>query len=882
MKRSLIAIASLAAMASGLAFAPEGRRIQLSEGDDTPGKVHFLSQKIELAEGQKQSWVTITRTGDFSDPRYGDFKITPTHLDQMVTNFNARVLGQDVFLDVAHKPNDGAAGKFVKLAVENGKLRGLVEWTEFGVDAVKKRGFAYLSAEYHENWKDNEKQMAHGCVLLGAGLTTRPVIKNLDAVQLSQDDADGAWRLAISPQLLKELTESSMDKFLKDLKAKLTAQGLPESAVTKLLAEAEKQLKAAGEDEPKMLGIVTAFEAAGQEAATQLKKLAQQGNTDPANITITLSQPAVDVDAAVKKILAEQEATRTSEAGKLAANLKLLSDTIAEGDKTLTPEGVKKFTEDFAPLISAATTEANVKHVAGLAVAQAKKLSAAEKLVSLGYMPSGQVHISVDDSNQIKSLQATIDKRLGFSGKPKTERTLIGEGGREVKLSEYAEKALANFDAQHGHKLASEHKMLAAGSGSVSDAAVPAIVERTVLREALYGLTSLSFMDVGTVPFANVVNIPYSYRDTSAVAGGTGLRRYEGQGIRRAGVIQTSEEARPIPQKLAFLLSAEMQLLLGASVINFDPIAENVRNVTRIVGEDTEAVNIGEIVQSADEASTANLSDTLTAQCNGTNKIFVTTQFPVVKPRKIYDLKGVQVGATVNDLVITLNSIVRAPYEQPADGSPLAAGWYYVMNWALGEFYFVNEAGVIQTPTNAWPLTVVGKYTTNAAKWDTDLGSLTVAQKYDDLLFRIGSRKAVLENDRYRTANMALMTGSVDNAITQASTFTSAGARNGSSLNADGSLGVTKGIPTFNVTAPGTAINDNRIVIGERGTSRFRMAKAFGMNPLEQARNAGGLFTDQKETFGTQFIVSHTPTQLKNGQTSLVLYSATGRIARAA
>ena len=70
------------------------------------------------------------------------------------------------------------------------KLRALVEWTAFGIDAVRNRGFTYLSAEYHEDWRDNERGDPHGCVLLGAGLTTRPVVKNLDRVALSAADPD--------------------------------------------------------------------------------------------------------------------------------------------------------------------------------------------------------------------------------------------------------------------------------------------------------------------------------------------------------------------------------------------------------------------------------------------------------------------------------------------------------------------------------------------------------------------------------------------------------------------------------------------------------------------------------------------------------------------
>lgn len=878
MKRSIIALAALAGMA---AHAAVGRHISLEEGD-TPGVVRFISQAIELADGAKQSWVTITRTGDFSDPRYGDFKITPTHLDQMVSNFNSRVLGQDVFLDVAHRPSDGAAGKFVKLQIEGTRLRGLVEWTPFGMDAVKTRGFAYLSAEYHEQWKDNEKQMAHGCVLLGAGLTTRPVIKNLDPVTLSLDDSDHApdVRVAISSQLLKELSEqSTMEKYLKMLSAFLATLGFTDVTGKPFNELLSLQLASVKDDDAKCLAAVESVKTLATSAMDQVKKL----GGDPQAVVIQLAAPgaAPDVAGEVTRVLAARDAANAAATTALSAKVKLLSDTIAEGDKSLTPEGVKKFSDDFAPMITAVTTDEQVKHLASLAINQAKALSAAQKLAGLGYNPAaGNIQITVESGNQIKSLQATIDKRLGFEDLPDHQRYAKTGGKLLAGNKAFAEKALAQFDAANGHRLAEEHKMLAAGTGLISDVSVPVVAERTVLREALYNLVSLQFMDVGTAEMANVITIPYSYRDTTG-AGVSALRRYEGQGIRRAGVIQTSEEARPLPQKLAFRLSNEMKLLMAASPINFDPVAENVRNIIRIVGEDTEAINMNELVRSSDESGVAAGNDTLTASVNGTNKVFVTSQFPVVKPRVVYDLKGTQVGSTLNPVVVTLNSVVRNEYVLPADGSALAAGTYYIMDWNLGELRFVTEAGVAVTPTNAWPLTVTYSYSTNVVKFDTDLGSTAVDVKYDLLLTAIGGRKAVIENDRYRTANMVLMSGAMDNALTQAKSFTASGARTATGLAADGSVGFTKGMPTFNPTAPGLLLNDNRIVVGERGNSRFRMVKAFAMNPMEQARDSNGLFIDEMEAFGTQYIVSHTPTQLKNSLTSVIAYSATGRVARA-
>lgn len=890
MRKTLIArtvLALLAGQAAAVAAAPAARHFLLDEGKTkAEGLVRYYSQSIELADGAKQSWVTITRTGDFSDPRYGDFKITPTHLDQMVTNFNKRALGQDVFLDVAHKPNDGAAGKFVKLKVEGTRLRGFVEWTDFGTDAVKKRGFAYLSAEYHENWKDNEKQMAHGCVLLGAGLTTRPVIKNLEPVQLSEDDNDHAApaRVLISPNLLKELTEPSMN-YLEQLKAKLLAMGLSPDVVTKLLAQAKTQLDAAADDKAKSEAIVLAWEETGKAVDGELKKLAGAGNGNDKNITITLAAPAggggaPDVSKAVNDAMEARDRKLAQDRTTLESKTKLLTDTLA-ADTSLTAEGVTKLAADVAPMITAATTDENVKALAALQLKNWNAQSAATKLATLGFnAPAGSVRITVQGDTQIKGLQAEVDKRLGLT-KDKDSRRFERTGGELLTANkDFAERVLAEYDAANGERLFAEHKQLAGGTGSVSDVAVPKIAERTVIREALYDLVSLNFMDVGTAQFSNVITIPYSYRDTAA-AGVNALRRYEGQGIRRGGVIQTEEETRPIPQKLAFKLSSEMQMLVSSSVINWEPVAENMRNMIRIVGEDTEAINLNELAVSADEyGATAVVAEALTAHVNGTKRIFALANFPVVKPRKVYDLKGVQVGSTVNAITVTLNSVVRSEYLLPADGTALAAGLYYVMNYNLGELQFVDETGAAATPTNGWVLTVSYSYSTNVKKFDTDIGSAETDVFWDTALFAIGARKAVIEDDRYYQANMILMSGNVNNSLTQAKTFGANSARVATGLSSDGSVGFVKDMPVWRPRAPGSMFGDTRILVGQRGTCRFRMVKPWSVQQLEQARDSNGLFIDSKETFGTQWVGSHTPTQLKAANTSVILYSTTGRVSR--
>ena len=544
---------------------------------------------------------------------------------------------------------------------------------------------------------------------------------------------------------------------------------------------------------------------------------------------------------------------------------KLLSDTINELGKAL-PEDVRKaLAEDMLPVIAGDMSDASVRSLAEAQVKMQEKLEAAKKLTAQGFSFRGNAHITVDDSNAVKSLQEAVDKRLGLSV-PK-----------DSPNAAFVEKVLAQFDAQRGADLQREHKMLAGGDGLISDISVPAVFERTVIREALYPLVSLQFVNVGSLEFAVAAQIPYSYRDTAG-AGRDSTRKYEGQGIARAGIKQALDTAYPIPQKLAFEVSDELRYLTGANRIDFDSVAENVRNASRIIGEDTERLIFNEVVNAGDEFAVAAGNDTLTATVNGTNKIFVTANFPVVKPRKVYDLQGTQVGATVNPIVVTLNSVARTEY----DGTGTqASGTYWTMDYNLGEIRFVSELGASVTPTNAWPLVVTYSYTTNVYKFDTDLGTDTVGIKYDDFLYRYGLRRSVLEDQRYYRANFGVMSGAVHEQILRANQFAALYDRGGLTVTAAGDLGSVRGVPNFKSFAPSLQLGDTRVVIGERGNTRYRMMKPWQMGELQDQRDSNGRFTGKKEAYGDQFVVLHTPTPLKGAYTSVVLYSAGGRVARA-
>lgn len=143
--------------------------------------------------------VHITRAGQFYDPRYGDFTISRAMLRQMVDNFERGAFGQAVFVDLHHQPELGAAGELKRLWLDGDDLLGEVQWTPFGRIAIEEKGFAYLSPEYDERFVDNESGQAYGAVLKGIGLTTRPVIKRLEKVSLSDFSRFRARLLEVNP-----------------------------------------------------------------------------------------------------------------------------------------------------------------------------------------------------------------------------------------------------------------------------------------------------------------------------------------------------------------------------------------------------------------------------------------------------------------------------------------------------------------------------------------------------------------------------------------------------------------------------------------------------------------------------------------------------------
>lgn len=851
-------------------------------------KIRIHTGRIYLADGPTVN-VNITRTGNFSDPRYGEFSITRAMLEQMVANFDSGAYGQKIFADLNHRPQDGAAGEFYRLWVECAGaeccLMGEIELTPYGEQAVRERGFVYLSAEFSDDWVDNETKISHGCVLHGAALTTRPVIKRLTPITLSEEDCQAGYRIFCTHELIKSLSEDYMkDEFIRALREKLEKMKLAEELITKFISMFEDQTTQI--DDKQALQVMSDTISSAAYKVTQYLSENPTASTiklDFSNMPAPIHQPAPDIGGEVKKQLAEIRKSEAVAAKNIAdahaSNMELFR-VMVKAEKGLDDVSLKMLS-DAEELIEPGMSEHQVMQLAAFQIKQSHAQVAARKLASMGFpVPQGVVRLISDEvDNSVKGLSEQISARLKFPKFTPSEEN-----------KKLAENVLAQYDEENISKLMAEAEMFKASNGSrlfklggVSDVAMPASVLRNVIQEAVLRLRGTEFVEASTPPFAQTWQYFYDKRDTSA-AGRRDTRKYQGQGVSRANIQVASATGYPIPQKIAFKLSVELIKLSQSGLINWDVMSRNAANAMQIINEDTDVLIHDEMLQSSDEyGAVAVSSEALTF--NGTNRVYPLANFPVVKPRRVYDLQGNQIGSTTNPITVTYtpnggSAAVLSEYDGTGDQS---AGKYYVLDLNMGEIYFTDEDGAIQTPAALDACTVSYSKAVNVTKFDSVLPSgVTDKQHWANFIYHFGTVKTQITKDRLAGAcDMSVMSEVLMNMIERAETFETNASRAGSNTDPNGLLARLRAVPVFDSPNPYVALGESRILLGKRYTSKFALMSPWSLGAMSEVRDpTTGKFTGEQEAYGTQYVGMETPVSQKGYFSSMVIYSSTARVAR--
>lgn len=166
----------------------------------------------------EDGWIEALQAKTYSTPQYGDVVVTKDKLNNFVTNFKSNVRGQDIMTDYEHGRDTAkgskASGTIVDAKVSGDSLLLKVDHTETAKKEIVAKEWKYFSADWADEWTDNDGKVHHD-VLLGGALTNRPVAKGMSTLPINFSEI---YNLQLNEggemnELLKKLAEQFSIKF---------------------------------------------------------------------------------------------------------------------------------------------------------------------------------------------------------------------------------------------------------------------------------------------------------------------------------------------------------------------------------------------------------------------------------------------------------------------------------------------------------------------------------------------------------------------------------------------------------------------------------------------------------------------------------------------
>lgn len=440
-------------------------------------------------------------------------------------------------------------------------------------------------------------------------------------------------------------------------------------------------------------------------------------------------------------------------------------------------------------------------------------------------------------------------------------------------------RALKHFDRVHQLDLSREARALADPAGTlIGDSALPASVMRNVIREALSDLKALDVVQVIADPaMGSTVQIPFEVRLPGALVN-NGIV-YEGQGIPRAAVQQGMALAYVNAMKLSFLVSNEVDFFSRTSSIDWSALDRLVALNADIIRQRVHMRICNELQRAADSFNAVAVTgEDISGQLNGSNSLIKTAQWPVVRPMQVRDLQGTAVGPAENPLILTVND---APIPAFDGSGKQPVGTYWLLeNPNLGFVRLVTQAGVAVRPVASGVCTLSYSKATNISTFDLKLpASVTLENHLNGVLRAIAAQKSILFNQRFVQPNFAMGSAVLLDLLTNASSFSVNDARNGTNLDVAGDLGVIKAMPAYSTNAPGVDFGDERILIGERGTATYAIARPWSTGQPFEAVDATGKPTGQRQAYGEEYNAIFVPSPIRYKLTSVIVYDSDARAA---
>lgn len=433
----------------------------------------------------------------------------------------------------------------------------------------------------------------------------------------------------------------------------------------------------------------------------------------------------------------------------------------------------------------------------------------------------------------------------------------------------FLNQTLALFDYRNQRELSNERRILS-GETSMSGASLPSSYLREVIREALADLPILELIKPRTDPNANAtVDIPYEERTKAVEDLANDGIVFEGQPIPFAGVSLKTDAGLVLPMKLAMKVSNEVIHFSAASNINWNAWGDSIESNARVIRELLHFRLAKEMQRASDSYLAESVTgESVTASATGLIK---TAEFPVVQPFQARDLTGKVIGDPENPLNLVIDS-ASVPYY---DGTSTTAGLYWKFsNINLGYIQLVDETGAAAGSNKTGALNY--DYATNLIRFDLSHSPDTEYAKHlDGLLNAVADAKATLTSARICRPEFGLMSAQLNSEAAKAAQFAVSLTRPGTSTSSAGDLEAIKALPIWETQ--GGHVGNERIIIGQRGTTSYVIAKPWALSQPFEATGTNGQPTGEKISYGEEYSAIHTPKAIRSRYMSVLVYNSATR-----
>ena len=230
-----------------------------------------FSALVDIKAGENgvvPSDIHILTVGSWKTVNHGSFDITENDLDEMVCNFNDGVR-KGLPIDEEHNTTGGAVGWIEKLERRGKQLWASTTWNNRGTNALADRQYRFFSPEFAPRYQDPETGQMSKNVLLGGGITNRPLFKNLKPIMASEDTSNILY--------LNEDTIMDLEALRAKADADLTAEERTFLAESKPAEEPVAPVSPPIEEAPAAAPVVTASESV-TISASELADLREMKN----------------------------------------------------------------------------------------------------------------------------------------------------------------------------------------------------------------------------------------------------------------------------------------------------------------------------------------------------------------------------------------------------------------------------------------------------------------------------------------------------------------------------------------------------------------------------------------------------------------------------